>query len=147
MAAKQVKFGDSARQDMLEGVNVLANAVKVTLGPKGRNVILDKSVVQIVEVMTEDIFGDVAKQRGRTSGYVPSKDIQEGFMNWNLSELETFCQKNKIKISNQNKKGRFNYPKRKLLGANSDRLENIIVNYKNSLILDIWIFLFTKVKN
>ncbi|MAH73273.1 MAG: molecular chaperone GroEL, partial [Porticoccaceae bacterium] len=43
MAAKQVKFGDSARQDMLEGVNVLANAVKVTLGPKGRNVILDKS--------------------------------------------------------------------------------------------------------
>ena len=76
-----------------------------------------------------------------------SKDIQEGFMNWNLSELETFCQKNKIKISNQNKKGRFNYPKRKLLGANSDRLESIIVNYKNSLILDIWIFLFTKVKN
>jgi chaperonin GroEL len=43
MAAKQVKFGDSARQDMLEGVNVLANAVKVTLGPKGRNVILDKA--------------------------------------------------------------------------------------------------------
>jgi len=43
MAAKQVKFGDSARQDMLEGVNILANAVKVTLGPKGRNVILDKS--------------------------------------------------------------------------------------------------------
>ena len=76
-----------------------------------------------------------------------SKDIQEGFMNWNLNELETFCQKNKIKISNQNKEGRFNYPKRKLLGANSDRLENIIVNYKNSLILDIWIFLFTKVKN
>jgi chaperonin GroEL len=43
MAAKQVKFGDSARQDMLEGVNILANAVKVTLGPKGRNVILDKA--------------------------------------------------------------------------------------------------------
>ena len=34
MAAKEVKFGDSARQGMLEGVNVLANAVKVTLGPK-----------------------------------------------------------------------------------------------------------------
>ena len=43
MTAKQVKFGDNARQDMLEGVNVLANAVKVTLGPKGRNVILDKA--------------------------------------------------------------------------------------------------------
>ena len=43
MAAKEVKFGDNARQGMLEGVNVLANAVKVTLGPKGRNVVLDKS--------------------------------------------------------------------------------------------------------
>ena len=43
MAAKDVKFSDGARQKMLAGVNTLANAVKVTLGPKGRNVILDKS--------------------------------------------------------------------------------------------------------
>jgi len=43
MAAKDVKFGDDARARMFAGVNVLANAVKVTLGPKGRNVILDKS--------------------------------------------------------------------------------------------------------
>ncbi len=43
MSAKEVKFGDEARSRMLEGVNILANAVKVTLGPKGRNVILDKS--------------------------------------------------------------------------------------------------------
>ena len=43
MAAKEVKFGNDARIKMLEGVNVLANAVKVTLGPKGRNVVLDKS--------------------------------------------------------------------------------------------------------
>jgi chaperonin GroEL len=43
MAAKEVKFGDSARARMLAGVNTLADAVKVTLGPKGRNVILDKS--------------------------------------------------------------------------------------------------------
>lgn len=43
MAAKEVKFADDARAKMLEGVNVLADAVKVTLGPKGRNVILDKS--------------------------------------------------------------------------------------------------------
>ena len=41
--AKDVIFGDSARQRMLAGVNVLADAVKATLGPKGRNVILDKS--------------------------------------------------------------------------------------------------------
>ena len=43
MAAKDVKFGNEARVKMLNGVNVLADAVKVTLGPKGRNVILDKS--------------------------------------------------------------------------------------------------------
>jgi chaperonin GroEL len=41
--AKDVKFGDTARQKLLSGVNVLADAVKVTLGPKGRNVVLDKS--------------------------------------------------------------------------------------------------------
>ncbi|MBL6600375.1 MAG: chaperonin GroEL [Alphaproteobacteria bacterium] len=43
MAAKEVKFGADARQKMLAGVNILANAVKATLGPKGRNVVLDKS--------------------------------------------------------------------------------------------------------
>ena len=43
MAAKEVKFGDSARQKMVAGVNILADAVKVTLGPKGRNVVLDRS--------------------------------------------------------------------------------------------------------
>jgi len=43
MSAKEVKFSDDARHKMLRGVNVLANAVKVTLGPKGRNVVLEKS--------------------------------------------------------------------------------------------------------
>jgi len=43
MTAKDVKFGDDARQRMVHGVNVLADAVKVTLGPKGRNVVLDKA--------------------------------------------------------------------------------------------------------
>ena len=43
MTAKDVKFGDAARQGMLAGVNILADAVKTTLGPKGRNVVLDKS--------------------------------------------------------------------------------------------------------
>ncbi|HBD12017.1 MAG TPA: molecular chaperone GroEL, partial [Porticoccaceae bacterium] len=43
MAAKDVYFSDKARRKMLAGVNVLADAVKVTLGPKGRNVILDKT--------------------------------------------------------------------------------------------------------
>ncbi|OOG53936.1 chaperonin GroL [Rhodanobacter sp. B05] len=43
MAAKEVRFGEDARARMLKGVNTLANAVKVTLGPKGRNVVLEKS--------------------------------------------------------------------------------------------------------
>ncbi|MFO8024273.1 chaperonin GroEL [Thiohalophilus sp.] len=43
MSAKELKFGDDARHKMLKGVNTLANAVKVTLGPKGRNVVLEKS--------------------------------------------------------------------------------------------------------
>ena len=43
MAAKEVKFNTDAREKMLRGVDILANAVKVTLGPKGRNVVIDKS--------------------------------------------------------------------------------------------------------
>src|ERR1700739_2438413 len=43
MAAKDVRFGDDARQRMMRGVDILAHAVNITLGPKGRNVILDKS--------------------------------------------------------------------------------------------------------
>jgi chaperonin GroEL len=43
MSAKEVRFGEEARQRMIKGVNILANAVKVTLGPKGRNVVLDKA--------------------------------------------------------------------------------------------------------
>ena len=43
MAAKEVLFGDDARSLMVEGINILANAVKVTLGPKGRNVVIEKS--------------------------------------------------------------------------------------------------------
>ena len=43
MAAKDVKFSTDARDRMLRGVDTLANAVRVTLGPKGRNVVLDKS--------------------------------------------------------------------------------------------------------
>ena len=72
MAAKDVKFGNDARVKMLAGVNVLANAVKVTLGPKGRNVVLDKaygaptitkdgvSVAQEIEL--EDKFENMGAQ-------------------------------------------------------------------------------------
>jgi chaperonin GroEL len=43
MAAKMITYGSKAREAMLQGVNTLANAVKVTLGPKGNNVVLNKS--------------------------------------------------------------------------------------------------------
>src|ERR1700682_3580531 len=43
MSAKEVKFGVEARDRMLRGIDILSNAVRVTLGPKGRNVVLDKS--------------------------------------------------------------------------------------------------------
>jgi chaperonin GroEL len=43
MSAKDVRFGSDARSKMIKGVNILADAVKVTLGPKGRNVVLDKA--------------------------------------------------------------------------------------------------------
>ena len=43
MSAKEVKFGDVARHKLIDGVNILADAVKVTLGPKGRNVVLDRA--------------------------------------------------------------------------------------------------------
>src|SRR6202043_4108462 len=43
MAAKEVRFSGDARERMLRGVNILANAVQVTLGPKGRNVVIEKS--------------------------------------------------------------------------------------------------------
>ena len=48
--AKQIQYSKDARQKMLDGVNQLANAVKVTLGPKGRNVVLDKKYLKRVMV-------------------------------------------------------------------------------------------------
>src|SRR5205814_1497580 len=60
MAAKEVKFSVDARDKMLRGVDILANAVRVTLGPKGRNVVLDKSVgaPRIAKVGTISANGD-----------------------------------------------------------------------------------------
>jgi chaperonin GroEL len=75
MAAKDVKFATDAREKMLQGVDVLANAVKVTLGPKGRNVILDKSfgaprttkdgVTVAKEIELEDKFQNMGAQMVR----------------------------------------------------------------------------------
>ena len=72
MAAKQVMFSTDAREKMLRGVNVLANAVKVTLGPKGRNVVIQKSfgaprstkdgVSVAKEIELEDAFENMGAQ-------------------------------------------------------------------------------------
>ena len=75
MAAKEVKFGRSAREKMLHGVDILADAVKVTLGPKGRNVVIDKSfgapritkdgVSVAKEIELEDKFENMGAQMVR----------------------------------------------------------------------------------
>jgi chaperonin GroEL len=75
MAAKEVKFSQDARDRMLRGVDILANAVKVTLGPKGRNVVLDKSfgapritkdgVTVAKEIELEDKFENMGAQMVR----------------------------------------------------------------------------------
>src|SRR5659263_579640 len=75
MSAKEVKFGVDARDRLLRGVDTLANAVKVTLGPKGRNVVLDKSfgapritkdgVTVAKEIELEDKFENMGAQMVR----------------------------------------------------------------------------------
>jgi len=72
MAAKEVKFHGDARERMLRGVDILANAVKITLGPKGRNVVIDKSyraprttkdgVTVAKEIELEDKFENMGAQ-------------------------------------------------------------------------------------
>src|SRR5689334_18453941 len=75
MSAKDVKFSGDAREKMLRGVDILANAVRVTLGPKGRNVVLDKSygapritkdgVTVAKEIELEDKFENMGAQMVR----------------------------------------------------------------------------------
>jgi chaperonin GroEL len=67
MAAKEVKFSTDARDRMLRGVDILADAVRVTLGPKGRNVVLDKSfgAPRITKDGTDGARGRQQDQRHR----------------------------------------------------------------------------------
>lgn len=86
--AKEVKFSDSARQGMLAGVNILADAVKVTLGPKGRNVILDKSfgaptvtkdgVSVAKEIELQDKFENMGAQMVKTVASQTSDEAGDG---------------------------------------------------------------------
>src|SRR5581483_11497893 len=75
MSAKEVRFSQAAREKMLHGIDILANAVKVTLGPKGRNVVLEKSfgaprvtkdgVTVAKEIELEDKFENMGAQMVR----------------------------------------------------------------------------------
>ena len=86
--AKEVKFSDAARQGMLAGVNILADAVKVTLGPKGRNVILDKSfgaptvtkdgVSVAKEIELKDKFENMGAQMVKTVASQTSDEAGDG---------------------------------------------------------------------
>ena len=86
--AKEVKFSDSARNGMLAGVNILADAVKVTLGPKGRNVILDKSfgaptvtkdgVSVAKEIELQDKFENMGAQMVKTVASQTSDEAGDG---------------------------------------------------------------------
>ena len=88
MSAKDVKFGESARVKLLQGVNTLADAVKVTLGPKGRNVILDKSfgaptvtkdgVSVAKEVELEDKFENMGAQMVKQVASQTSDEAGDG---------------------------------------------------------------------
>ena len=88
MSAKDVKFGDSARSRMLQGVNTLADAVKVTLGPKGRNVVLDKSfgaptvtkdgVSVAKEIELEDKFENMGAQMVKQVASQTSDEAGDG---------------------------------------------------------------------
>src|SRR5271157_2560437 len=88
MAAKEVRFGSDARQRMLRGVDVLADAVKVTLGPKGRNVLLDKSfgapriskdgVTVAKEIELSDKFENMGAQMVREVASKTSTEAGDG---------------------------------------------------------------------
>ncbi|BFM06404.1 chaperonin GroEL [Halioxenophilus aromaticivorans] len=88
MAAKDVRFGDDARKRMLAGVNILADAVKTTLGPKGRNVVLDKSfgaptvtkdgVSVAKEIELEDKFENMGAQMVKEVASKASDDAGDG---------------------------------------------------------------------
>src|SRR5436305_7686768 len=88
MSAKEVKFGVNARDRLLRGIDVLANAVKVTLGPKGRNVLLDKSygapritkdgVTVAKEIELDDKFENMGAQMVREVASKTSDQVGDG---------------------------------------------------------------------
>ena len=87
MAAKEVKFAAEARERMLRGVDILSNAVKITLGPKGRNVVIEKSfgaprttkdgVTVAKEIELEDKFENMGAQMVREVAQIGRASCRE----------------------------------------------------------------------
>jgi len=120
MSAKDVKFGDSARVKMLQGVNILADAVKVILGPKGRNVVLDKSfgaptvtkdgVSVAKEIELEDKFENMGAQMvkqvsSQTSdeagdGTTTATVLAQSIISEGLKKYDTIIAVNDVMINN-----------------------------------------------
>src|SRR3712207_7864943 len=106
MAAKDVKFSSDAREKMLRGVDILADAVKVTLGPKGRNVVIEKSfgapritkdgVTVAKEIELSDKFENMGAQMVRE---VRSEEPRLNSSHANIS-YAVFCLKKKKKSNN-----------------------------------------------
>ena len=110
MAAKEVRFSDDARARMLKGVNILANAVKATLGPKGRNAVLEKSfgaptvtkdgvsVAKEIELkdkfenMGAQMVKEVASNTSDEAGQLVPLDVKSGdrilFGKWSGTEVK-----------------------------------------------------------
>ena len=101
MAAKEVRFSEDARSRMVRGVNTLANAVKVTLGPKGRNVVLEKSfgaptvtkdgVSVAKEIELEDKFENTLGAEGHLDGVGEGVDTARHAGAGILGEAYVFC--------------------------------------------------------
>src|SRR6266511_3016299 len=116
MAAKEVRFAGDARDKMLRGVDILANAVKVTLGPKGRNVVLDKSfgapritkdgVTVAKEIELEDKFEnmgaqmvrEVASKTSDVAGGMNPMDLKRG-VDLAVEAIVADLQKNSKKVT------------------------------------------------
>jgi chaperonin GroEL len=112
MAAKEIKFNQEARQKILEGVNSLANTVKVTLGPKGRNVVIDKTfgspqvtkdgVTVAKEIELEDKFENMGAQMVKEVASKTSDNAGDGTTTATLLAQSIYREGSKVVVAGAN---------------------------------------------
>ncbi len=117
MPAKEVRFSDDARQRMFKGVNVLANAVKATLGPKGRNAVLEKSfgaptitkdgVSVAKEIELKDKFENMGAQMVKEVASNTSDEAGDGTTT--LRELRRVDRQDHRRCDGEGRQGRRNH--------------------------------------